>query len=646
MASKKKRSPRSGRPGAPPSAVRAAGGLDLAAKGKRLWIAAGALAVLTVATFAGVFRNGFVSFDDELYVLRNPHVLGGLSFSGIAWAWTASDAANWHPLTWLSHMTDVSLFGLSPAGHHATSLFIHVANVLLFFFLLRGATGKTGRSAAAAALFAIHPLRVESVAWIAERKDVLSLFFGLLAIAAYGRWTRRKDPKLYAGSLALFAASLMAKSTLVTLPVLLLVVDFWPLLRWRSRVASDPDPDPDSGAAESSVPVSRLLLEKAPFAVLAAAAGAWTLRAQRLAGATEALTVAWPLRIENAAVSAVGYLGKTLWPSRLAVLYPHPAASLGWRTVLAVAILSAITAATIFAARRRPYLLAGWAWYLVSLLPVIGLVQVGWQAAADRYTYVPSLGLAAAVVWGIAGAAAGRVPVRALAAVTAIAVGLLGARTVQQVAIWRDSLTLYEHAVAVTGPNETMQIDLGNELARRGRTEEASRHFEDALRAAPGSRDALYALGSLASREGRLDQAASFFSQAVGSHPDFAEARVQLASILIRQRHVPEAFEAAARALEIRPGMPEALYVEGVALEMQGRSADAEARYRAAIAARPGCAEAHENLGELLEGRGSLPEAAAEFGAALAARPDFTEARRSLERLKGKGAGPASTSKP
>lgn len=645
MPSRKKRSsPRPRRPGSPSGAPGPAA--RDTAEGNRLGLAFGALAVATLAAFAGVFRNGFVSFDDELYVLRNPHVMGGLSWADAVWAWTSSEAANWHPLTWLSHMTDVSLFGLAPAGHHATSLLLHLANVLLLFALLRAATGRTGRSAAAAALFAVHPLRVETVAWVSERKDVLSLLFGLLTIAAYARWARRREPRLYAAALLLFAASLMSKSTLVTLPALLLVLDFWPLLRLRFASAPNAGEPADKLPPEPSGSLSRLVVEKIPFAVLAVAAGAWTFRAQRLAGATEALSLPWSLRLENALVSAVGYLGKTFWPARLAVLYPHPATSLGWRTALAALFLLAITAAAVLLARRRPYLLAGWVWYLVSLLPVIGLVQVGWQAAADRYTYVPSLGLAVALVWGIADAAAGRVPARALAAATVVVVGLLGARTVQQVAIWRDSLSLFEHAVAVTGPNETMQIDLGNELARRGRTEEAGQHFAEALRIAPGSKEALYALGSLASREGRLDQALSYYSDAVGRHPDFAEARVQLASVLVRQRRLPRAFDEAAKALEIRPGMPEALYVEGVALESQGRSAEAEVKYRAALAGRPGYAEAHENLGELLQARGRTQEAVGEFEAALAAKPDFAEARQSLESLKRKGAAATPVPRP
>ena len=583
------------------------------------------LVLATLAVFAGVLRNGFVSYDDELYVVNNPHVRTGLSAANVAWAFRSMEAANWHPLTWISHMTDVSLFGLAPGGHHAVSLLLHAANVLLVFLLLRGATGKPGPSAAAAALFALHPLRVESVAWIAERKDVLSLFFGLLAVAAWGRWTRTREAGAYAGSLLLFAASLASKGTFVTLPLLLLAADFWPL----GRFASDP--------GERGRRALRLVLEKVPYAVLAAGASALTLSAQRRGGALEALSLAFPVRAENAVVSVVRYLGKTVWPSRLAVFYPYPdSASLAWKAAAAAVLVAAITVIAIRQARRRPWLLAGWAWYVIALLPVIGLVQAGWQAYADRYTYVPSIGLLAAVVWTLADAPRGRLPARVPAAAAVAVCIVLAFLTVRQVATWKDSLTLYERAVAVTGPNETMQIDLGNELARRRRTEEASRHFAEALRISPGSKDALYALGSIAATEGRFPEARSRFAEAVRLHPDFTEARIQIAASYMRERRPAEAAAEAERIVASHPGSAEALYVWGAALDARGLAGPAEEKYRAALAARPDFAEAHQNLGELLETQGKTDAAADEFEAALRANPAFAEAKQSLERLRGR----------
>jgi protein O-mannosyl-transferase len=581
------------------------------------------LAAATFAVYAGVLRNAFVSYDDEVYVVRNAHVRSGLTPGSAAWSLTATGAANWHPLTWMSHMADVSLWGMRPGGHHATSVLLHAANALLVFLLLRRGTGAAGRSAAAALLFALHPLRVESVAWVAERKDVLSTLFGLAAIGAWAAWVRRRHPGAYAASLALFAASLMSKATFVTLPFLLLILDFWPLGRIGPTRKTQP--------AAASPSLSRVLLEKVPYLFLSAAAGLITLRAQRAGGATEALPVALFPRVENAIVACARYLGKIFWPTKLAVLYPHAGTSLGWKTWAAAALLAVISAAAVALRRRHPYLLAGWIWYLVALLPVIGLVQVGWQSIADRYTYVPSLGIGAAIVWTVAETAPKGLPRPWLAAASAAVLLALSVLTVRQIATWRDSLALYEHAVAVTGPNETMQIDLGNELARRGRTEEAARHFSEALRIAPGSKDSLYALGSLALARGRYGEARERFEEAVRLHPSFAEAEIQIAVSYIRESRPADAVTHAGRALGIRPAMPDALYVLGSALDALGRAAEAKEQYEAAIAARPDYAEAHQNLGDLLVAGGRTVEAIPHFEAALRANPDFTEARQSLE---------------
>jgi tetratricopeptide (TPR) repeat protein len=591
-------------------------------------LAGALLVVATFAVFAPVLRNGFVSYDDEEYVLRNSHVRTGLTGANLTWAITATDAANWHPVTWISHMADVSLFGLAPAGHHFTSLLFHCASVLLVFLLLRRATGAMGRSAAVAALFALHPLRVESVAWIAERKDVLSAFFGLLAIGAWARWTRERRGGLYAASLGLYALSLMSKPTLVTLPLLLLVLDFWPL----ERLASGPAPD-------RRARLRSLLLEKVPYLALAAVGAALAYRAQRGGGATGALDVPLGLRLENAVVAPIRYVGKLLWPAKLAALYPHPGAALGWKAWVSAAVLIAATVLVLRARRRKPYLCAGWIWYLAALLPVLGIVQVGWQAFADRYTYMPSLGLAAAAVWGVASAAEGRISPRALAAATAAVLAALSFLTVRQLSTWRDSLALYTHALEATGPNETMEIDLGNELARRGRTEEAARHFEAALRAAPGSADALYALGGLALSENRYAEARAKFEEAARRHPDFAPAHVQTAVSLIREGRPSDAIPHVERALAIRAGSPEALYVFGSALDAQGKAAEAEAKYEAALKARPDYPEAHVNLGDLLLARGRPREAIPHFEAALRSNPEFSEARQGLEEAKKRAGG-------
>jgi tetratricopeptide (TPR) repeat protein len=606
---------------APRSVARAGVATADSHRRRRTALVGALLVAATLGVFGTALKNGFVSFDDELYVVRNPHVRTGLTLPNVAWAFTATAASNWHPLAWISHQLDVSLFGLAPPGHHATSVVFHAANVLLVFLLLRRGTGRLSESAAAAALFALHPLRVESVAWVAERKDVLALFFGLLAIAAWSRWVSSRRAGAFAAALVLFAASLMSKATLVTLPLLLLVIDFWPLARGQPR--------------------RRLLLEKVPFAVLSVAAAVLVWRVQRASGATSAPSQPFGARLEQALVSIVRYLGKTFWPADLAVAYPEIASSLAWKSAAAALLIAGITAAAVAVRRRHPYVLAGWAWYLVALAPVVGIVELAWQSMADRSTLVPSIGVAVAVTWLASDLLAPRVPARALAAAAAAVVVALAVLSVRQVSRWRDSLTLYEHAVAVTGPNETMQINLGNELARRGRTEEASRRFEEALRIAPGSKGALYALGSLDLAMGRLAEGRARLGEAARLHPDFAEAHVAMASSFAREKRPAEAIAEAKRAIEIRPNDAGALYVWGAALDSQGDEAGAEEKYRAAIAARPDYAEAHQNLGDLLAARGQLAEAAAEFQAALAANPDFAEARQSLEAVQQKQRPPS-----
>jgi tetratricopeptide (TPR) repeat protein len=335
----------------------------------------------------------------------------------------------------------------------------------------------------------------------------------------------------------------------------------------------------------------------------------------------------------------VRYIGKLIWPSKLAVLYPHPGSGLGLAALGSAAFLIAATVFVVLYRRRSPWLFAGWLWYLVALLPVVGLVQVGWQAFADRYTYVPSIGLAAAAVWGIASAAEGRLSTRALAAATVLAAAALSAVTVRQLATWRDSLTLYTHAIEATGPNETMEIDLGNELARRGRTEEAARRFETALRIAPGSSDALYALGSLALSENRYADARARFEEAARRHPDFVPAHVQMAVSLIREGRPSDAIPHAEQALSIRPDSAEALYVLGSALDAQGHSAEAQAKYEAALKARPDYPEAHVNLGDLLLAQGRAREAIPHFEAALRANPDFAEAKQGLNEARKRAGG-------
>jgi len=438
-----------------------------------------ALALLTLLAWLPTLHNGFVNLDDGFYVTGNPWVLKGLTREGLAWTLTANVANNWHPLTLVSHMLDVQIFGLHAAGHHGTSLALHIANVLLLFAVLRGMTGAPGRSALVAALFAVHPTHVESVAWVAERKDVLSALFWILAMGAWTAWTRRPSTGRYLLVMVLMILGLASKPMVVTLPFALLLLDLWPLdrlqLGWR-----------------------RLILEKLPLLALSAASSLVTLRYQTTSMVSLDL-LPWTFRLSNAAVSYAAYLGKTLFPWHLAVFYPILAIP-AWKVVGSLALLLAITALAVWKARRFPWLLTGWLWFLGTLVPVIGLVQVGRQAMADRYLYLPSIGLFLALVWGIAELVK---PRRVRIAVAAVAVLLLATGTWMQVRSWRDSVTLYRHALAVTENNYVAHVGLAKALVAKRDWDGAAEQFRAAIALRPEFREARLGLEAVLRAAGR-----------------------------------------------------------------------------------------------------------------------------------------------
>ena len=450
------------------------------------FLLAAGLAALTLLAFLPVFWNGFVNLDDGLYVTGNPWVRKGFTREGLAWVWTANVANNWHPLTVLTHMLDCQLFGLNAAGHHGTSLLLHTANVLLLFAVLRRMTGALGRSAAVAALFAVHPLHVESVAWVAERKDVLSAFFWILAMGAYGRYARQPSSGRYLLVALMMALGLMAKPMVVTLPLVLLLLDVWPLGRlsfepgWGRRLA-------------------RLVLEKLPLLGLSVISSLVTLKYQTTSLVSLEI-LPWRLRFANAAVSYVTYLGKTLLPRKLAAFYPIQFEIDAWKAVAAVFLIAAITALALWKARRAPYLLVGWLWFLGTLVPVIGLVQVGRQAMADRYTYIPSIGLFLAVSWGVAELARSRSQRTVLATASVLILLLLAAATLALVRTWADSVTLYRHALAVTQNNWVAHIGLAKALVSRQDWAGAAEHYRAALALRPGLREARIGLDQASRR--------------------------------------------------------------------------------------------------------------------------------------------------
>ena len=438
---------------------------------------AAALALLALFAFLPVLGNGFVLLDDGLYVTRNSHVQKGITLEGLAWVWSANVANNWHPLTLLSHMLDCQIFGLVPAGHHLTSLLLHLANVLLLFEVLRRITGALWRSAAVAALFAVHPLHVESVAWVAERKDVLSAFFWILAMSGYARYVRQPSRGRYLAVFLAMLLGLMAKPMVVTLPFVLLLMDVWPFGRLRF--------EPGWGRR-----LTRLGLEKLPLLALSAAASVITLRYQTTS-IVDLEVVPWHLRLANAAISYVVYLGRTFLPRNLAVFYPLSLDVSFWKGAGAAALLALLTALAAWKARTAPWLLVGWLWFLGTLVPVIGLVQVGRQAMADRYAYLPSIGLFLAVCWGLPELVGSDARRRALLAAASVAAVLaLAAVTRAQLRHWSNSVTLFQHAVEATEGNYVAHVGLAKAFMQEKRWSEAAASYRAALILRPGLREA------------------------------------------------------------------------------------------------------------------------------------------------------------
>jgi tetratricopeptide (TPR) repeat protein len=590
-------------------------------------------AVLVAAgafVYAPVRHYEFVNFDDTQYVRDNPVVASGLSGRGLAWALTTGHAGNWHPLTWLSHLLDVELFGLDPGRHHLTSAVLHVVNTILLFGLLLRMTGALLRSAFVAALFELHPLHVESVAWIAERKDVLSGFFFLLTLWAYLAYVRRPRGDRYALVLVLFALGLMSKPMLVTLPFVLLLLDVWPLGR----------------AAELSA-WRRLIVEKLPLAALAIASSVITVLVQQRAGAIKGLGVLpFDRRLATAVLAYVTYVAKAVWPSRLAAIYPYPAPPPAWQVLGAIAILAAMSALALRAARRHPYLPVGWFWYLGTLVPVLGLVQVGSQPWADRYTYTPAIGLFIVVAWGTVDLCA-RWPHRNLLAAAAAAVALAGCAVAarKQVEYWRTSVALWEHALGVTTGNHRAESNLAHALVRQGRLDEAVAHYVAALRIKPDFAEAHNNLGLVLADQGKVDDAMSHYSEALGVLPDDLEAHNNFGVALMGQGRDTEAIRHFSEAVRIDPTVAVSHNNLGVAYAHEGNLDAAAREFAEALRLQQGYAEAqtnlavaHNALGAALTDQGRIDDAVEHYVQALRLRPDLADAHANLARaLAGKG---------
>ena len=572
------------------------------------------LAVATLAIYSPVVTHPFINYDDRDYVTENPHVQAGLSAQTIAWAFTSTDQANWHPLTWLSHEMDSEIYGLNPHGHHLTSVLIHMANVLLLFLLLQWTTGATGASAMVAALFALHPFNVESVAWVAERKNLLSTFFFLLALAAYGRYARQPSLWRYAVLAGLFALGLAAKPMVITLPFVLLLLDYWPLgriLGWSTPSPTFPLPQ---------APWPRLLLEKVPLLALSAGSAAITMFAQRSGNALESLGyIPVQLRLENAIYSYAKYVAKIFWPVNMALVYPHPLNKLTFFQVGLSAIFLIAVSVLIWKSRKqRPYAITGWFWYLGTLVPVIGLVQVGPQGMADRYTYIPALGIFIILVWGLKDWASSRPEIlKSLKPIAFVVLAYLAVLTFRQIGYWRSSEELWTHTLQITDDNFIANDMLGSLLVQEQRPE-AMQYFEAAARIAPWDPDSHEAVGAALQDRGDLQGAIRAY-QVVLHARDPRILAYTYANLGVIYRQLGN--DAAARlsseqAMRIDPATVRNM-IESLGSVVQARPA----------------APGYLRLGLLLEGAGQLQDAKSSFERALELQPGFAPARRALQKL-------------
>lgn len=610
-----------------------------------VWISL-SLILLTFAPLAQLLDHDFVSYDDPDYVTDNPKVKAGLTREGISWAFSGVHSANWHPLTTLSHMLDCHLFGLEPWGHHLTSLLFHLANTLFLFLVLKEMTASLWPSAFVAALFGLHPLHVESVAWISERKDVLSTFFWILTMAAYTRYSKQPRGSRYLWVLLAFLLGLLSKPMVITLPFVLLLLDFWPLRRLQmpegphqdeARLKGEPDeggpPGPPSaisfpGPFFPRRSLSSLIAEKIPLILLSIASGLITLSVQKQGGAlTPADLFPVEVRAQNALLATATYLLKMIWPADLAVFYPHPGHSPApWKVIGASFLLLSVSAGILPLARRYPYLPVAWLWYLGTLVPVIGLIQVGMQAMADRYTYVPLIGPFILVAWGLPDSLA-RWPSRNLL------LGLGGAAVILALMIttglqarhWKGSVPLFEHALEVTENNFLIHSNLGAVLGEQGKIDEAITQYSKALRIRPSITFAQNNLGVLLARKGRLDEAAMHFLNVLQIRPDHPEAHTNLGNIRREQERFEEAAAHYAEAIRLKPSLVQAHNSLGEILAREGQYQEAIRRFSESIRFEPENPNAHKNLGTLLALEGDLGSALAHSLKALPHRHEDTE---------------------
>ena len=573
------------------------------------------LAAITFAAFGQTVHYGFVNYDDNDYVYENLVVQRGLTWEGFRWALTYGDIGHWHPLTWLSHMLDCQLYGLQAGGHHLTNILLHGAAAVLLFLVLRQMTGLLWRSAFVAAVFAIHPLRVESVAWVAERKDVLSAFFFMLTLWAYVRYVRRPPSMIRYGTVVLFfALGLLSKNMLVTTPFVLLLLDYWPLNRLSGF---------------SSQVWVRRVAEKIPlFMLTIGSCVATALVPERLT----ADRLPFGLRMENAVVSYVTYLWQMLHPLGLACVYPNPVNYLPiWQVAGALGLLLAISGVAWAFRQTHPCLVVGWLWYLGMMIPVIGVVQISYYAHADRYTYLPQIGLYLLLTWVMADLCAGchhrRVVLGGLSTVILAAL-ICCAHT--QASYWRNDETLWTHTLACTSGNTVGEIYLGNALCQKGKVDEAIVHYQRALQIEPNSVKAHIVLGNALLQKGNVDEAIPFYQKALQIEPENSEAHNNLGNALLQKGNLNEAITQFQKALQVKPDYADACYNLGNALLQKGNVDKAISYYQKALQIEPKSVKAHINLGNAMFQKGNADEAIPHYQTALQIKPENSEAHNNL----------------
>jgi tetratricopeptide (TPR) repeat protein len=563
-----------------------------------------ALLIINVVAYAGVWHYGFVNYDDPQYISGNPDVTAGLTWHGVVWAFTTGRQANWHPLTWLSHMLDVQLYGLNAGGHHLTNLLLHIVSTALLFLALLQLTSSVGSSFFVAALFAVHPLHVESVVWISERKDVLSTFFWALTLCAYAGYVRQQKLSRYIWILICFGLGLLAKPMIVTLPFLLLLLDFWPLQRitiedWR-------------------VNFRKCVQEKLPLLALAAVSSTVAFIVQQRGGAMAKIELL-PItsRLANACIAYVMYIWKTLWPVGLAVFYPTRHHVSAWWLAAAL-FLIVLSIQTVRVASQRPYVTVGWFWFIGTLVPVIGLVQVGRQSMADRYTYVPSIGLFLIAAYGANDLLeTWRYRKMALPIAAVLTVVVCTGLTASQVHYWRSSEALWNHTLSVTSENAVAHYSLGLAVGDSGRIEEAIRHYTEALRIEPRYPEAHYNLANAFAETGETDEAIAHYVETLRITPQSSKAHYNLGLVFGKQGKFDEAILHYREALHIDPTLAEAHNSLGTQYLSKHRTEDAVSEFLEAIRLRPNYASAHNNLGTALGNQGKVDDAVAQYREAI-----------------------------